>query len=140
MSTRERRKLTEFSLVKQGRSSVAEAARRLEMSQRQARRNYKRYMEQGDAGLIHGLRGRPSNSANGELRRRVIEVYRQKYLEFNAAHAAEMLEDNEKGLPPSWWSLVTRCGVGSRQRGLSRVSVAFVLIVVGVNAGRVSAR
>lgn len=96
MSSRERRKLAEFSLVKQGRASVADAARRLGKSERQARRDWKRYREQGDAGLIHGLRGRPSNFANGDLRRRVIEVYRQKHISFNAAHAAEMLEINDK--------------------------------------------
>jgi transposase len=100
MSTRERRKLTEFSLVKQGRSTVAEAARRLDISERQARRDWKRYRELGDAGLIHGLKGRSSNFGKDDLRRLVIEVYRQKYLSFNAAHAAEMLERKEKLVVP----------------------------------------
>ena len=91
MSSRERRRLTEFSLVKQGRISVPEAAVRLEMSERQARRLWKRYQEQGDRGLIHGLRGKKSNSADDDLRDRVLAAYREKYLGFNAAHAAELL-------------------------------------------------
>lgn len=91
MNARERRRLTEFSLVKQGRASVAEAARRLGICERQARRWWKRYREHGDKGLIHALRGRKSNFGDADLRRRVLAVYRQKYLGFNAAHAAEML-------------------------------------------------
>lgn len=91
MNARERRRLTEFSLVKQGRASVAEAARRLGLSERQGRRWWKRYQRQGDKGLIHGLRGRESNFGDADFRRRVVAQYRQKYLGFNAAHAAEML-------------------------------------------------
>jgi transposase len=91
MNARERRRLTEFSLVKQGRASVAEAARRLGISERQGRRWWKRYRERGDAGLIHGLRGRSSNFGDSSLRQKVLALYRQKYLGFNAAHAAEML-------------------------------------------------
>lgn len=91
MNARERRRLTEFSLVKQGRASVAEAARRLGLSERQARRWWKRYQAQGDKGLIHALRGRESNFGDADFRRRVLAAYRQKYLGFNAAHAAEML-------------------------------------------------
>ena len=91
MNTRERRRLTEFSLVKQGRATVTEAARRLGISERQGRRWWKRYREQGDKGLIHGLRGRESNFGDRSLREKVLGVYRQKYLGFNAAHASEML-------------------------------------------------
>lgn len=91
MNARERRRLTEFSLVKQGRASVAEAARRLGISERQARRWWRRYREQGDKGLIHGLRGQKSNFGDAAMRLKALAVYRQKYLGFNAAHAAEML-------------------------------------------------
>lgn len=96
MNTRERRRLTEFSLVKQGRSSVAEAARRLGLSERQARRLWKRYQARGDAGLIHGLRGQPSNFRYAALREQALAACRQKYAGCNAAHASELLAREEK--------------------------------------------
>jgi transposase len=96
MTTRERRRLTEFSLVKQGRSSVAEAGRRLGLSERQARRLWKRYQAHGDAGLIHGLRGRPSNFRQAALQAQVLAVCRQKYAGCNVAHASELLAREEK--------------------------------------------
>jgi transposase len=96
MNARERRRLTELSLVKQGRTSVAEAACRLELSERQTRRLWKRYKAQGDAGVIHGLRGRGSNFGQEPLRKKVVALCREKYASLNAAHAAEMLERHEK--------------------------------------------
>lgn len=96
MNTRERRRLTEFSQVKQGRCSVAEAARRLELSERQARRLWKRYQAQGDGGLIHGLRGRPSNFAPVARRQEVLALYQEKYGACNAAHAADLLARYDK--------------------------------------------
>jgi transposase len=96
MNTRERRRLTEFSLVKQGRSSVAEAARRLGLSERQARRLWKRYQARGDAGLIHGLRGQPSNFRHEALREQALAACRQKYAGCNAAHSSELLAREEK--------------------------------------------
>jgi transposase len=95
MSTRERRRLTELSLVKQGRSKVAEAARRLGLSERQTRRLWKRYKTQGDAGVIHGLRGRPSNFGHAAVREAALTLYREKYAALNAAHAAEFLAREE---------------------------------------------
>jgi transposase len=96
MNTRERRRLTELSLVKQGRSSVAEAAGRLGLSERQTRRLWKRFKAKGDGGLIHGLRGKESNFANATLRKKVLALYREKYLSFNAAHTCEMLQRNHR--------------------------------------------
>jgi transposase len=100
MNARERRRLTEFSLVKQGRSGVAEAARRLGISERQARRLWRRYQAQGDAGLIHGLRGKPSNFRHEVLREKVLAVCRGKYAGCNAAHMSELLAREEKLMIP----------------------------------------
>ncbi len=91
MSATERRRLTVFSRVKERAISVAEAARLLELSKRQARRLFKRYRQKGDAGLIHGLRGRSGNAAHGALREKVVALCRTKLRGFNAAHAAEFL-------------------------------------------------
>jgi len=95
MSAAERRRLTVFSQVKKRAISVAEAGRLLGLSERQARRLGKRYREKGDAGLIHGLRGRPGNAAHGELRGKVLAACRQ-YPDFSSAHARDFLARQDK--------------------------------------------
>jgi hypothetical protein len=51
-----------------------------------------RLQEQGDQGLIHRLRGQPSNrSAPAELRQRVLAEYRQSYQGFGPTFACEKL-------------------------------------------------
>jgi transposase len=96
MSARERRRLIVFSQVKQQAISVAEAARSLGLSERQARRLWKRYQQKGDAGLIHGLRGKPGNASRAALRVQVLALYRQKYRPCNAAHAVALLKSRDK--------------------------------------------
>ena len=91
MSVSERRRLVIFSRVKEKTISVAQAARMLELSERQARRLWKRYRQKGDAGLIHGLRGRKGNAAHGELRGRVLAACREKYAGFSCSHARDFL-------------------------------------------------
>ena len=96
MSARERRRLTEFSRVKDQLCSVAEAARRLQLSERQGRRLWAQYQLKQDAGLVHGLRGKPGNAAKTELRIKALALYRRRYLEFGAAHAADLMARDEK--------------------------------------------
>ena len=96
MSTRERRRLIVFSQVKKRAISVAEAARSLGLSERQARRLWKRYGQRGDAGLIHGLRGKKGNASCEALRVQVLALYRQKYLQCNASHAVMLLKTHNK--------------------------------------------
>jgi len=91
MSSKERRRLMEFSRVKDGLISVAEAARSLGLSERQGRRVWRRYCEVGDGGVVHGLRGKPSNARKVALREKALGLYRRKYQGFNVAHAAELM-------------------------------------------------
>lgn len=91
MSATERRRLAVLGQVKAGMISVAKAGRVLGISERQIRRIWARFDKEGDAGLVHRLRGRPGNASEGELRKRVLARYRERYLEFGAAHAAEHL-------------------------------------------------
>jgi transposase len=95
MSVRERRRLIVFSQVKNKAISVAEAARSLGLSERQARRLWKRYGQKGDAGLIHGLRGKKGNASREALRMQVLGLYRQKYAACNAAHAVALLKSRD---------------------------------------------
>ena len=91
MSELERRRLSIFSRVKDQSISVVRAAELLNRSVRQARRLWKRYRLQSDAGLIHGLRGRAGNAGHAQLKERVLAAYRARYREFSAPHALEFL-------------------------------------------------
>ena len=74
MSGEERRRLLELGSVKRGEQSLAAAGQRIGVSYRQVKRLWRRYRGQGDAGLVHRSRGRPSN-------RRFPEVVREGCLE-----------------------------------------------------------
>ena len=113
MNTRERRRLEVFSRVKEQGLSVAKAADLLGLSERQARRLWKRYGQQGDAGLVHGLRGQAANAGHGALRERVLAVYREKYVAFTAAHAGDMLRRQEQLQVPrtTLWRWLKRAGL-----------------------------
>jgi len=99
MSVMERRRLVVFSRVKDKAISVAQAGRLLGLSERQARRLWKRYREKGDAGLIHGLRGRAGNAAHTELREKALTACRQKYAGFSSAHARDFLARDQLAVP-----------------------------------------
>jgi transposase len=99
MNARERRRLMVFGRVKEQAISVAEAGRLLELSERQARRLWKQYRQRGDAGLIHGLRGKSSNAGRGDLKARALALYRDKYIDFSASHASEFLAKEKLKVP-----------------------------------------
>ena len=67
--------------------SNQEAANELGICRRQVIRLKKKYIEQGAMGLIHGNRGRqPNHSLGAEIRTQVLDLYRQKYYDFNFSH------------------------------------------------------
>ena len=70
----------ELSRVKRGELKLVEAAERLGVSYRQAKRLSKRYREGGTAGLKHGNAGRRSNRAKPEgMREKTLELVRERY-------------------------------------------------------------
>lgn len=97
MSEREMRRSAVLAQVKSGSWTLVEAAERMELSYRQAKRLWKRYGEQGAAGLVHRSAGRGSNRAKPEkLRAKAVRLIRQKYSgevgqRFGPALAAEHL-------------------------------------------------
>jgi transposase len=124
MSESERHRLAVFSQVKLRQISVAKAGRVLGISERQARRLWKRFREKGDSGLVHGLRGRPGNAACGELRRRVLKRYCERYGEFGPAHAAEHLACEGLTVPAKtlWrWLKAENLVVRPRRGGKHRI-------------------
>ena len=59
---------------------VVDAARLMRVSYRQAKRLWKRYREEGAAGLKHRSAGQPSNRAHEQkFRRKVLQLVREKY-------------------------------------------------------------
>jgi molybdenum-dependent DNA-binding transcriptional regulator ModE len=92
MSLRERKRLEVLSRVKSGELSLVEAAALLQLSYRQAKRVYRRYRQQGDRGLVHALRGRPSNRTTEACQRaKIVARYRERYRDFGPTLAAEYL-------------------------------------------------
>jgi len=80
MSNRELGKVEVLARVKSGGSRVVDAAALLRLSYRQAKRLWKRYREEGAAGMKHRSAGRRSNRAYSEsLRRKVLRRVREKY-------------------------------------------------------------
>jgi transposase len=99
MSQRERDVLKVMSLVLSGRRTQREAARLLDRSVRQVRRVERRLECHGDAGVVHRLRGRPSNRRiDPSQRGRVIKVYGRDYGDFGPTLASEKLSEQGLGV------------------------------------------
>jgi hypothetical protein len=80
--------------VRDGRVTLKIAALRLGVTYRQLRRIWKRFQDEGDPGLIHRSRGRPSNrSKPASLRDRAIRRYRERYEGFGPTLACEKLAE-----------------------------------------------
>lgn len=92
MSKRERTRLEAFGRVKRGELRLRKAAELLQLSYRQAKRAYARYRLEGHKGLVHRLRGQPSNRQVDESKKRAaLALYRKKYGDFGPTLAAEYL-------------------------------------------------
>ena len=92
MSEKERRHLEVLSRVKTAELTLKEAATLLKLSYRHIKRIYKRYQQEGDNGLIHRKRGKPSNrSYSPALKQEILSRYREFYSDFGPTLAAEKL-------------------------------------------------
>jgi hypothetical protein len=96
MSQRERDVCKVMSLVLAGKRTQVEAGRLIGRSERQVRRIMRRLSAEGDGGVIHKLRGLPSNNRVDPAERdRVIQLCRTQYAGFGPTLAAEkLLEDD----------------------------------------------
>ena len=122
MSSKERVRLEVLSRVKRGELSVVAAAELMGLSLRQARRVWKRFGAAGDAGLVHGLRGRASNHRLGQATRdRVVKRHQERYADFGPTLACEKLA--EEGLclsPNTLTALLKGRGLWERRRRRGR--------------------
>ena len=100
LSQRERDRLKVLHEVEQKHLTQAEAAQRLKRTDRQVRRMLIRLREHGDAGIVHRLRGRPSNRRLAVvLEQKILARVCQRYADFGPTLAAEHLAKD--GLPVS---------------------------------------
>jgi transposase len=101
MSQQERDRLKVLHGVEQGQYSQAKAAQLLNLTVRQVRRLQQRLREHGDAGLVHRLRGQPSNrQLERKLRQRVLRAYRKHYAGFGPTLACEKLAEQDLHVSP----------------------------------------
>lgn len=97
MSRRERDVLKVITQVQQGKCSGVEAARLLNVSDRQVRRLLRRVESEGDAGVVHRLRGRSSNHATAaKTKELALRLVREKYAGFGPTLAWEKLQEHGK--------------------------------------------
>jgi hypothetical protein len=92
MSQPERDVLKVMAPVLTGQRSQVEAARLLRRSARQVRRLQRRLEAEGDRGVLHRARGRPSNRRLADdLKAGALAAYRDRYADFGPTLAAEKL-------------------------------------------------
>ena len=93
MSEKERDALVVLERVKRSEITMAEATRQLGISYRQCWRRYRRYEEEGAAGLTNRLRGGDGNRSMARaVKDRIVELYRGIYEGFGPVLFAEKLE------------------------------------------------
>jgi transposase len=92
MNRKERQRLAVLSRVKDRQWSRRQGAEILGLSLRQMHRIFGRYMAEGDAGLIHRSRGRPSpRRIGGQEREKGLALYRSRYCSFGPTLLGEKL-------------------------------------------------
>lgn len=97
MSHKERHRLKILLQVQKRQMTYREAAEDLTLSERQVYRLMQQYHKQGDAGLIHRLRGKPSNRGYSEtIRTRVLTLHKHQYADYGPTLLGEMLTTSHK--------------------------------------------
>mgnify|MGYP005819441685 CR=1 FL=1 len=92
MSRREVKRLHMLQQAVEKRMTQGEAASLLGRSDRQVRRLVKRLRAEGEAGICHRARGKPSNHRIPKrVKARALRLFRDTYRDFNLVHATEKL-------------------------------------------------
>ena len=98
MTQRDRDRLVVLKKAQKKLVTQSQAAKELGVSGRQVRRLLRHVREQGDAAVVHGLRGRQSNRRlSEETRQKIVQVLSQEiYRDFGPTLAAEYLHKKHK--------------------------------------------
>ena len=93
MSKNERERMTIMAGVKEQELTLIAAAGLMGVCYRQSKRIWRRYQEDGDAGLVHRLRGKPSARRKpAELRAQALALYaEERHAGFGPTLMAEQL-------------------------------------------------
>jgi transposase len=95
MSGKERQRKVILESVLGGYLTLKEASERMKISYRQAKRIYRRYVSEGDVGLVHKLRGeRPCCAFSVEFKEAALSCYKMRYEGFGPTLAAEKLVED----------------------------------------------
>jgi transposase len=74
-----------------------EAAETIDLSERQIRRKVKRIRIEGDKGIIHRSRSRPSNRTTPDtIKSKILTIFKNKYSDFGPTLASEKLFERDK--------------------------------------------
>jgi hypothetical protein len=93
LSEKERDRLKVLHEVKQRHLTQSQAAEQVGMSERGFRKLLKRFRENKDSAVVHGLRGRRSNRGlTEETASKAVQAVRQEYRDFGPTLAAEYLD------------------------------------------------
>ena len=102
MSFKERKRLDALSRVARKEISLVSAAELMGLSVRQARRVWRRWRAEGDAGLLHGLRGRSGNRRLPlEVRDQIVGLCRSRYHDFGPTLTCEKLAESGLSISPN---------------------------------------
>ncbi len=86
-----------LDLVTLGQITQQDASKRLNLSYRQTKRVYQKFLKEGDSGLVHKSRGKASPHAYPlEMKKIVLALYEEKYWDFGPTLAAEKLLEDDK--------------------------------------------
>ena len=97
MSKKELKRLPKIHMVLNKVMTQREAVSDLDLSERQIRRIVKRVREEGDEGIVHRSRGRPSKcKIPDEIKSRILTVYENNYGGFGPTFATEKLLERNK--------------------------------------------
>jgi hypothetical protein len=92
LSKRERDRLVVLRQVKEGKLGQRAAAEQLGLSGRWVKKLMKRLRSEGDRGLAHRLRAKPSNNGHGAARReQALALIRERYSDYGPTLASEVL-------------------------------------------------
>jgi hypothetical protein len=97
LGQKERDRLKVLHEVEAGHLTQQQGAVQTRMSERGFRKLLARYREKGDAGVIHGLRGRKSNRAlDGKIGKKIVKLAKTQYSDFGPTLASEYLSNEHQ--------------------------------------------
>lgn len=97
MTIKEADRLGTMRQIDKKKLNIRRASEQMGVSFRQAKRIRKRYLIQGEEGLISRKRGLPSgNKISEEIRCKIMTLVRDKYVDFGPTLASEKLKERDK--------------------------------------------